>query len=117
MLVGWKAFFTICVRERVGCPSRWINRSGPLRLAPPLTCRARSNATEPGVIPLSATALRRGHDRGIEPIKINETNGTFPHILICMMVKVPAVLIVTKSYLTDLANLLQASGTLHVLAL
>jgi hypothetical protein len=68
-------------------------------------------------IPLCATALRRGHDKGKEPIKINETNGTFPHILICMMVKVPAVLIATKSYLTDLANLLRTSGTLHVLTL
>jgi hypothetical protein len=58
------------------------------------------------LIPLSATALQRGHDRGIGPIKIKKTNGTSPYILICMMVKVPAVLIVTKSYLTDLANIL-----------
>jgi hypothetical protein len=69
------------------------------------------------IIPLSATALRRGHDGVIEPIRINETNGTFPHILICMMVKVPALLIVAKSYLTDLANILRTSGTLHVLTL
>jgi hypothetical protein len=58
------------------------------------------------LIPLSATALRRGHDRGIKPIKINKTNSTFPHILICIMVKVLAVLIITKSYFIDLANLL-----------
>jgi hypothetical protein len=54
-------------------------------------------------IPSSATALRRGHDRGIEPIKMNATNGTSPHILTCMMVKVPAVLIVTNRYLTHFA--------------
>jgi hypothetical protein len=66
-----------------------------------------ANLTTPQrAIPLSATALRRGQDRGIEPIKINEINGTFPCILICMMVKVLAVLIVTKSYLINLANIL-----------
>jgi hypothetical protein len=54
------------------------------------------------LIPLSGTALRRGHDRGVGPIKIDKTNGTSPHILICMMVKVPAVLIVTMSYLTTI---------------
>ena len=32
------------------------------------------------VIPLSGTALQRGHDRGIGPIKLNKTNGTSPYI-------------------------------------
>jgi hypothetical protein len=52
-------------------------------------------------IPLSATALRRGYDSGVRPIKITETNSPSPYILICMMVKVPAVLIIINSYLID----------------
>jgi hypothetical protein len=34
---------------------------------------------------------------------MTKTNGTPPHIRICSMVKVPAVLIVIKKYLIDLA--------------
>jgi hypothetical protein len=68
-------------------------------------------------IPLSGTALQRGHDRGVGPIKMNKADGTSPYILICMMVKVPAVLIVTKSYLTDSAAVPGLPSTLHVLSL
>jgi hypothetical protein len=68
-------------------------------------------------IPLSGTALQRGHNRGVGPIKINKTNGTSPYILICMMVKVPAVLIVTKSNLTDSAAVPGLPSTPHVLTL
>jgi hypothetical protein len=48
---------------------------------------------------------------------MNSTDGTSLYILIYMMVKVLAVLIITKSYLTDSAAVPGLPSTLHVLTL
>ena len=63
---------------------------------------------------MSGTALQRGCDRGVGLIKIDKTDSTSPYILIYMMVKVLAVLIIKKSYLTDSAAVPGLPSTLHI---
>lgn len=63
---------------------------------------------------MSGTALQRGCDRGVGLIKIDKTDSTSPYILTYMMVKVLAVLIIIKSYLTDLAAVPGLPSTLYI---